>query len=85
MRQLVSLVLERVVAEDEQYTGQDLPPQSVNFEELKVPRNTAPKGMGPCAGDAYLMFQVILLPVFFCYFSVKNCKSISNIFISKLY
>lgn len=63
MRQLVSLVLERVVAEDEQYTGQDLPPQSVNFEELKVPRNTAPKGMGPCAGDAYLMFQVILLQV----------------------
>lgn len=52
------------MAEDEQYTGQDLPPQSVNFEELKVPRNTAPKGMGPCAGDAYLMFQVILLPVF---------------------
>lgn len=56
VRQLVSLVFERVVAEDEQ----NFEPESdeVNLEELKIPTNQAPKGLGPCAADAYLMFQV---------------------------
>lgn len=58
MRQLVSLVFERVVAEDEQSPDQPDPDQ-VNLEELKIPTNQAPKGLGPCAADAYLMFQVI--------------------------
>lgn len=58
MRQLVSLVFERVVAEDEQML--DHPEvEEVNLEELKTPTNQAPKGLGPCAADAYLMFQVI--------------------------
>lgn len=59
VRQLVSLVFERVIAEDEHVKAQDTPPQEVNFEELKVARNVAPKGLRPCAGDAYLMFQVV--------------------------
>jgi hypothetical protein len=46
-----------VVAEDEQSPDQpDL--DEVNLEELKIPTNQAPKGLGPCAADAYLMFQV---------------------------
>ncbi|XP_046682789.1 protein MON2 homolog isoform X2 [Homalodisca vitripennis] len=57
VRQLVSLVFERVIAEDEHFKTQDTSPQEVNFEELKVPRNISPKGLRPCAGDAYLMFQ----------------------------
>lgn len=58
VRQLVSLVFERVVAEDEQ-TSDQLDSEEVNLEELKIPTNQAPKGLGPCAADAYLMFQVI--------------------------
>lgn len=60
VRQLVSLVFERVVAEDEQSPDQQ-DSDEVNLEELKIPTNQAPKGLGPCAADAYLMFQVILL------------------------
>lgn len=57
VRQLVSLVFERVIAEDTQNSGQ--PAQGDNsLEELKVPTNQAPKGLKPCAADAYLMFQV---------------------------
>lgn len=56
VKHLVSLVFERVLAEDEQN-----PPDSdsqVNLEELKVPSNAAPKTLRSCAADAYLMFQV---------------------------
>ncbi|XP_067205891.1 protein MON2 homolog isoform X2 [Linepithema humile] len=56
VRQLVSLVFERVVAEDEQSPDQS-ESDEVNLEELKIPTNQAPKGLGPCAADAYLMFQ----------------------------
>lgn len=57
MRQLVSLVFERVVAEDEQSpNNEDF--DEINLEELKIPTNQAPKRLGPCAADAYLMFQV---------------------------
>lgn len=58
MRQLVSLVFERVVAEDEYFKTKELVKKEVNLEELKVPSNVAPKGLRPCAADAYLMFQV---------------------------
>lgn len=58
VRQLVSLVFERVIAEDEYFRNEDLAPREVNFEELKIPSNIAPKGLRPCAADAYLMFQV---------------------------
>lgn len=57
VRQLVSLVFERVVAEDEQYADQPVNEES-NLEELKVPTNQAPTALRPCAADAYLMFQV---------------------------
>ncbi|XP_026271999.2 protein MON2 homolog [Frankliniella occidentalis] len=57
VRQLVSLVFERVVAEDEQFREADAGKTEVNLEELKMPSNNAPKGLRPCAGDAYLMFQ----------------------------
>lgn len=60
VRQLVSLVFERVVAEDEQSPDQQ-DSDEVNLEELKIPTNQAPKGLGPCAADAYLMFQVSIL------------------------
>ncbi|KAK2589193.1 hypothetical protein KPH14_002005 [Odynerus spinipes] len=56
VRQLVSLVFERVVAEDEQMLDHQ-EAEEVNLEELKSPTNQAPKGLGPCAADAYLMFQ----------------------------
>ncbi|XP_047104332.1 protein MON2 homolog [Schistocerca piceifrons] len=58
VRQLVSLVFERVVAEDEAYYDRDTGVQKdINLEELKVPSNVAPKGLRLCAADAYLMFQ----------------------------
>lgn len=50
-------MFERVVAEDEQSPDQP-ETEEVNLEELKIPTNQAPKGLGPCAADAYLMFQV---------------------------
>lgn len=58
IRQLVSLVFERVVAEDEKFGTKEESPREVNFVELRTPRNVAPRGLRPCAGDAYLMFQV---------------------------
>lgn len=57
VRQLVSLVFERVVAEDEQSPDNE-DSDDINLEELKIPTNQAPKSLGPCAADAYLMFQV---------------------------
>lgn len=46
VRQLVSLIFERVVAEDEQLSalGNVGTKRVVNLEELKVPSNNAPKG-----------------------------------------
>lgn len=46
VRQLVSLVFERVVAEDEQLSKLDSTRQSqqVNLEELKTPSGIPPKG-----------------------------------------
>ncbi|XP_030755931.1 protein MON2 homolog [Sitophilus oryzae] len=58
VRQLVYLVFERVVAEDEHLSKIDKPEKlPVNFEELKSPSGAPPKGLPPCAGDAYLLFQ----------------------------
>jgi hypothetical protein len=59
VRQLVSLVFERVVAEDEYFKTKETVKREVNLEELKIPSNIAPKGLRPCAADAYLMFQVM--------------------------
>ncbi|CAG9759422.1 unnamed protein product [Ceutorhynchus assimilis] len=59
VRQLVYLVFERVVAEDEQLAKLPNRPEKppLNLEELKTPSGTPPKGLPPCAGDAYLLFQ----------------------------
>lgn len=60
VRQLVSLVFERVLTEDEQLSNTETKtqtPRPVNLEELKTPTGVAPKGLPPCAADAYLLFQ----------------------------
>lgn len=59
VRQLVSLVFERVVAEYDQLckTGTLPPPRLVNLEDLKTPSGVPPKGLSACAADAYLLFQ----------------------------
>lgn len=62
VRQLVSLVFERVVLEE----LEDIPPtadtvpaekREVNLEELKMANGSAPRGLRPCAADAFLLFQ----------------------------
>lgn len=60
VRQLISLVFERVVAEDKESSSKQVDNAPTNIEELKVLSSSAPKGLRPCAADAYLMFQVIL-------------------------
>ncbi|KAL1492514.1 hypothetical protein ABEB36_010756 [Hypothenemus hampei] len=62
VRQLVSLVFDRVVAEDEQLEKLPNRPEKppINLEELKMPSSSPPKGLNPCAGDAYLLFQDLL-------------------------
>lgn len=57
VKQLVSLVFERVILEDEQNPSNTN--GQANLEELKVPSNTAPKTLRICAADAFLMFQVL--------------------------
>jgi hypothetical protein len=47
------------VAEDEYFKAKESVKREVNLEELKVLSNVAPKGLRPCAADAYLMFQVM--------------------------
>ena len=34
------------------------PMEEISSEELKTGSNMAPKSLRPCAGDAYLLFQV---------------------------
>lgn len=58
VRQLVSLVFERVLAEEAASPQDEATPREVNLEELKTPSGNPPKGLKPCAADAYLMFQV---------------------------
>ena len=33
--------------------------EEISSEELKIGSNVAPKSVRPCAGDAYLLFQVV--------------------------
>lgn len=61
MRQLISLVFERVVSEDKESSSKQLDNAPTNIEELKVLSSSPPKGLRPCAADAYLMFQVNML------------------------
>lgn len=57
IRQLVSLVFERVVSEDEEVSSEDATPRQINLEDLKTPSGVAPKQLSTCAADAYLLFQ----------------------------
>lgn len=79
VRQLVSLVFERVVAEDEQSPDND-DSDDINLEELKIPTNQAPKGLGPCAADAYLMFQVST----YALFMKSDCKTFNKTFFPRI-
>ena len=62
VRQLVSMVFERVMTEDEVASQEPLEPMSV--EALKAGGKHAPRSLRPCAGDAYLLFQVQLLKLY---------------------
>lgn len=55
IKQLVSAILDRVLAEDQIPTTE--PPVPLKVEELKACSKTPPKSLRPCAGDAYLLFQ----------------------------
>ncbi|XP_069945836.1 protein MON2 homolog isoform X3 [Cherax quadricarinatus] len=62
VRQLVSVVFERVVAEDTKHNQEeggteDESEEHVSMEELKVLSANPPKTLRPAAADAYLMFQ----------------------------
>ncbi|XP_063995099.1 protein MON2 homolog [Diachasmimorpha longicaudata] len=72
VRQLVSLVFERVIVEDESLKISRQPrsepeqalaqpdqsqPKQSHAEELRQSLAQAPKGLAPCAADAFLMFQ----------------------------
>lgn len=61
VRQLVSLVFERVDSEDISITSTeyDYENRQVDLEELKLATGGAPKGLKVCAADAFLLFQVI--------------------------
>jgi hypothetical protein len=61
VRQLVSLVFERVVAECEEAQHSGVEEHELNLEELKMAHGVAPKGLKPCAADAFLLFQVIFI------------------------
>lgn len=56
VRQLVSLVFERVVMEEAE-TAAESEKREINLEELKLATGIAPKGLKPCAADAFLLFQ----------------------------
>ncbi|XP_013409235.1 protein MON2 homolog [Lingula anatina] len=55
VRQLVSVVFERVVTEDSVQSQEPL--ETVSLDELKVGSKTPPKSLRPCAQDGYLLFQ----------------------------
>lgn len=55
IKQLVSIVFERVLSEDS--VKSQAPLDEVKFEELKIGSKTPPHSLQPCAGDAYLLFQ----------------------------
>lgn len=62
VRQLVSLVFERVVLEEMENIPATVDAavaekREVNLEELKMANGSAPKGLKPCAADAFLLFQ----------------------------
>lgn len=57
VRQLVSLVFERVADEDRLSEGRVRTVDDINVEELKVCSAAPPKSLEPCAADAYMLFQ----------------------------
>jgi hypothetical protein len=59
VRQLVSLVFERILSEDKPTDSRE-PREDAesNLEELKALKGVSPKSLQPFAGDAFLLFQV---------------------------
>ena len=55
IKQLVSIVFERVLSEDR--VKSQAPMEPINFEELKSGSKNPPHSLQPCGGDAYLLFQ----------------------------
>ncbi|XP_077982841.1 protein MON2 homolog [Glandiceps talaboti] len=55
VRQVVTIVFERVVAEDESIQDSEKP--EVDMESQKSGNKSAPPSLYPCARDAYLLFQ----------------------------
>ena len=69
----MSLVFERVGFEEneiiatptdassseQQQTNPSTDVREINLEDLKLATGTAPKGLKPCAADAFLLFQVM--------------------------
>lgn len=68
VRQLVSLVFERVCMEERETSSKtttttatienDNKKHEINIEEIKLGNGVPPKGLKPCAADAFLLFQV---------------------------
>lgn len=60
VRQLVSLVFERVVNEEQESEANnnaDTVQPELNLEELKLATAVPPRSLKPCAADAFLLFQ----------------------------
>ncbi|XP_063438367.1 protein MON2 homolog isoform X1 [Mytilus trossulus] len=55
IKQLVSIVFERVLSEDR--VKSQAPLEQMKLEELKIGSKTPPHSLQPCGGDAYLLFQ----------------------------
>lgn len=58
VRQLVSMVFERVIGEQESKSNDPTENRVINYDELKT-STEAPKGLSACASDAFLLFQVM--------------------------
>lgn len=57
VRQLVTVVYERVVTEDKIPSQQPL--DTFSKEKLKAATKHAPESLRPCAQDGFLLFQVL--------------------------
>ena len=57
IRQLVTMIYERVIAEDASEVDHLQPVFEICYDELKQGSKNAPRSLKPCAADAFLLFQ----------------------------
>lgn len=76
VRQLVTVVYERVVTEDRIPSQQPL--ESFSKEKLKSPSKNPPESLRPCAQDGFLLFQVESYPFYSTYY-IRSVKCILSI------